>query len=861
MSDVPAFYTHVQQLGDKIVARGYDENGRRAVSEVEYKPYLFVSSPTGKPDKVTLIGSKPLRRLEFSSISDARDWQEKYRDVSQMEWHGMNEWVYVFISDSWQGEVPYNQSLIRVGYLDIEVDTENGYPNMDSADKAVTAISVELNGTTHMFVLGEYVAASDESVSCFTREKDLLAAFIGWWRSAACDLDVVSGWNIEGFDIPYLYRRISNVVGTSYANKLSPLGRTREKTLKNKFGGEYTTYALAGIAVLDYLALYQKFTYKQRPSYKLDDIAEYELGENKVDYKALGYASLADLYKRNPQLYFEYNAKDSKLVRRLDDKLGFIAQACAIAYMAKVNLADAMTSVLLWDVIAFNNLSSRGIAVPRKRGFSKDNAIVGAYVKEVVPGKYRWGVSVDLTSLYPHLIMGYNISPETYVGLNDWASGLMTVNSVRDILEKSFQASMELESCRSQGLGMTPNGALFDNSKTGFLSSLMSDMFEGRKAAKNKMIAAKQRIQESKANGQTVDPKDADEVVKFNNLQMALKIALNSLYGALSNVAFRYFAVELAEAVTTSGQLAIQWAEKVVNERLNSLAKAGQKIDFVIASDTDSLYVDVSRFVDSFCRKNELVNSPESPDINKIIDFIDTLQERVIQPAIDAGYEDMREYTNAKEQKMFMKREAIFSAGVWTAKKRYALLVHDNEGVRFAEPELKVMGLDAVRSSIPPFCQAALIDCYRISLLKGEAELQAKVASFKSEFSSMPFIDIALVSSAKFENGAAETDKGCTKQARAALVYNRMIREKQVDHLYPRIHSGDKIKFVDLKMPNPAKSVVVGALNQLPVEFGLEKYINVDSQFQRVFLGALENYLSALGWHAEPVSTLDFLFG
>jgi DNA polymerase elongation subunit (family B) len=855
------FYTNIEQQGDKLLVKGYDENGQRVKKEVAYKPRLYVKRAGGQ--HTTLFGDT-VEQIDFDSISDAREFQDQYRDVSGFHLFGFNDWKYTYINDLFPSEVPYVPSQIRTGVLDIEVDTVGGYPKMELADKKITAITLWVRGAYHVWCMGEVSKRREEDeypvfFHLFAEEKAMLTDFISFWSSADCDIDILTGWNVEGFDIPYMYRRLVRVLGDAFAKKLSPWNRVRERTFKGKFGKEVESYDIIGLTVLDYLNLYQKFTYVQQPSYKLDSIGEVELGEKKVDYKAEGYDSLADLYQRNHPLYIEYNIKDVGLVLRLDKKLGFISQACAIAYMAHVNIDDALTSVLLWDVICYNYLQSQNLIVPMKRSNTKNEPIVGAYVKDVIPGRYEWVTSVDLTSLYPHIIMGYNISPETFVKKVQIGGGYLTGSQESTNAYVSHIISGEAEEeirCHSLDgeLAVAGNGALFRKDSKGFLPVLMERMFEDRKAAKKKMLAASSRVQDALANGQTPDPADQDEVIKMNNLQMALKIALNSAYGALSNVAFRFYDIDLAEAITLTGQVSIRWAENAVNKYLQKIT-GREGFDFVIASDTDSLYMTLAPIIELG------YGGKERPDDLALSRVIDKFCEKKLQPVIDSAYEQLAVYTSAYAQKMLMKREAISSVGIWVAKKRYILRMYNNEGVEYATPKIKYMGVDAARSSTPAEVKKAFLECFDLALAGNQSAIHEFTARFREKFNRLPFDQVAKASGVDLDGYKSESDKGCPVHVRASMVYNRMIREKGIDSVAPKIESGDKIKWAYLKMPNPAFSTVIAAPGELPSELGLDEYIDRDKQFGVLYITPLENVIGVLNWKAEAFGTLEDLFG
>jgi len=537
------FYTSVFQRGDKIYVRGY-RNGKRDTYIEDYRPYMFIPKPDGK---YKTIEGKPVDKIDFSSISDAKDFINRYKDISNMEIYGYENFAYTHIFDEFKGEIDYDPTLVKVGTIDIECKADEGFPDIELADKEITAITLRVDGQSIVFGCWEF--ETDDSSVHYIRcadEATLLTKFIEVWQKL--DLDIVTGWNIEFFDIPYLVNRIKNVLNFTEAKKLSPWNILTEKKIefRNKQNQSYNVF---GLAILDYYQLYRKFKFGNQESYKLDFIAEVELGEKKIDYSE--YGNLLELYKNNYQKFIEYNIHDCVLVDRLDDKLKFIEQVMAIAYDAKVNYNDTMTTVRPWDVIIHNYLLEQNIVIPQFKKQDDDEDLVGGYVKEPKVGLSEWVVSFDLNSLYPHLIMQYNISPETFRGRTDDIAPIDTLITGKFINNTDY--------------AMAANGCLYTKDFQGFLPALMEKMYNDRSVYKGKMLEAKKRYEATK------DPEESKLVARYHNMQLAKKIQLNSAYGALGNLYFRWFNHNHAEAITMSGQLSIRWIERRINYYLNKM--------------------------------------------------------------------------------------------------------------------------------------------------------------------------------------------------------------------------------------------------------------------------------------------------
>ena len=835
-----SFYTNVFQRGNKIYYRGYDNNNRRVAEVIDYKPYLFIPHRRDTNTAYRTLQGRPVERIDFDSIRDAKDFIEKYKEVDNFEIYGLTNFQYLHIYDRFNSEIEFDPAHINVVSIDIETDSSDGFPDIEKADKEIVAIT--LSRKNEKVVLGMKAFVTNDENIHYIKCKDewhLLQNFLKIWQSGRYMPDILTGWNIEFFDMPYLVNRIKGILGDHEAKKLSPWGILDERTIEIH-GRENKTYVPAGITILDYLHLYRKFSFKNQESYKLDHIAEEELGERKVDYHSEGYTSLDDLYQRNYQRFIEYNIHDVVLVDRLEERLGFIQMVITFAYDAKVNFADTLTTVRPWDVIIHNYLLDRAIVIPQmKRGSGYDN-LVGGYVKEPKLGMSKWVVSFDLNSLYPHLIMQYNISPEMIVR--------------REEMWPRLESIIDGYAVMVDGYANAANGVLFSKQKQGFLPGLMEKMYNDRVEYKKKMIEAKKELASL--------PKDADPevkrklgnlIAKYHNLQLAKKIQLNSAYGALGNEYFRWFNFDMAEAITMSGQLAIRWIERKFNEYLNKLLKT-DKVDYITASDTDSIYVNLE----------PLAKILGVDDMQMKITAIDTFCEKKLQPMINRAYEELAEYTQSYQQKMIMKRETIADKGIWKAKKMYILNAWDVEGVRYKEPQLKLQGIEAVRSSTPKACRSSIKQALKIIMNEDEAAVQAYIADFKSKFMQLPFEEVAFPRGVKGLDKYSDKhdiySKGTPIHVKGALLFNHMIKKKGLGKKYQEIGDGDKIKFALLKMPNPLHDTVISVLDELPPEFGMQQYIDYDAQFKKSFLEPIKSIMDTIGWNTEKRATLMSFF-
>jgi len=830
------FYTNIFSRGDKVYVRGY--RGQDRFSEtVNYKPYLFLPSKIDSRTEFHTLDGQPVDKMNFDSISDAREFVKTYSDVSNFEIYGLTDFKYLFIYDNYPGEIKYDVSLLNIIGIDIETQCDDGFPDIVTANKEVTAITLSRkNGEKVVFGMFPYKPKSKKItfIQC-KDEYDLLEKFIYTWQSGRWMPDIVTGWNIEFFDIPYLVNRITNVLGRKEANKLSPWGILEERTTEVR-GKEHQIFIPAGVNVLDYYALYRKFSFGNEESYKLDHIAEIVLNEKKLDYSE--YGSLHELYTKNYELFIDYNIHDVTLIDMLEEKLKFIEQVVAFAYDAKVNYADTFTTVRPWDIIIHNYLLDRACVVHQFKKNKNDFSLVGGYVKEPKIGMNKWVVSFDLNSLYPHLIMGYNISPETLVHREH-------IDCI-DVLIKGEYIHDEKYSCAA-------NGVLFKKNKQGFLPALMEKMYNDRVEYKNKMIEAKKKLETIPEENKEERRLCINDISKYHNLQLAKKIQLNSAYGALGNNYFRWFNFDMAEAITMSGQLSIRWIEKKTNEYMNKILKTN-KVDYVIASDTDSIYVNME----------PLVLQTGVTDTLKIVEMLDIFCKQKIDPMMEKSFKELAEYMNAYQQKMFMKRETIAEKGIWKAKKMYILNAWNIEGVQYSEPQLKIQGIEAVRSSTPKSCRKNIKKALSIIMNSDEKILQKFIIDFKTEFLRLPFEEVAFPRGMngieKYRDASSIYLKGTPIHVKGALLYNNLLEKHNLTKKYQKIDNGDKIKFAYLKLPNPVRDTVISVFDQMPEELKLDKYIDREMQFQKAFLDPITSILDIIGWSAEKRSTLEGLY-
>jgi len=828
------FYTNVQLIGNQFLVRAYD-NGNYVMFKEEYTPTLFI--PTKKESKYKTLEGESVEPIQPGFVRDCREFYKKYEGVDGFRIYGNDRYVSQYISEKYpEDEIKFDISKIRLYSLDIEVASENGFPNVESASEEILLITIQDYNTKKIITWGTNPFKNKQDNVTYHQcgdEYNLLQTFIEWWDNN--HPDVITGWNVQLYDIPYICRRLNRVLGEKQMKRMSPWGLNTENEIYVS-GRKQVYFDVGGITQLDYLDLYKKFTYKAQESYRLDHIADVELGQKKLDHSE--FDTFKDFYSKGWQKFVEYNIVDVELVDRLEDKMKLIELALTMAFDAKVNFGDVFYQVRMWDNIIYNYLKKRNIVIPPKERTAKDTKYAGAYVKEPNPGVYDWVVNFDLNSLYPHLIMQYNISPET----------LLDERHPTANVERILNQEINFELYKDQAV--CANGAMFRKDVRGFLPELMEKMYNERVIFKKKMIEAKKKYEK------TPTKELEKEIARCNNIQMAKKISLNSAYGAIGNQYFRYYKLANAEAITLSGQVSIRWIEGKMNSYLNKILKTND-VDYVIASDTDSIYLNMGPLVECVFKSRE--KTTES-----IVSFLDKVCEMELEKYIEGSYQELADYVNAYDQKMQMKRENIADRGIWTAKKRYILNVWNSEGVAYSEPKLKIMGIEAVKSSTPAPCRKMIKDALKIMMNGSEDDVINFIDKCREQFRSLRPEDIAFPRTAsdvqKYHSSSEIYSKGTPIHVRGALLFNHYIKQNKLTNKYSLIANGEKIKFVYLKKPNTIQENIISFIQDFPKELGLDKYVDHDLQFEKAFLEPLKSILDAIGWNVEKTVNLESFF-
>lgn len=818
------FYTSVERLSNKLLYRGYDGEGKKITHRIAYKPTLYLKSQKTVTDWKALDGT-PVEPLQFGSMKEVKEFEKSYSGVPDFCLYGNTRHIPAFIQNQFPNEIVYHRNMVDVASLDIETSYGDGFPEVDNPVNQILTIAFKSSKDDTYRVWG--MKPYDETITSlkhlkidyrqFTAESSMLEAFIDFWSDPENTPDIITGWNTRFFDIPYMVARMAFLLGEEKVRNLSPWRKIERREIFIK-GRKQIAFDIMGIQHLDYMELFKKFayTYGNQESYSLNHISSVVLGEKKLDYSEVG--TLRDLYDADFQMFVDYNIKDVELIERMEEKLGLITLVLTMAYLGGVNYQDTLGTTAIWDSIIFRRLARSKIAILPSVA-KETEQFPGGYVKDPHVGMHDWVMSFDLNSLYPNLIVQYNMSPETLIGVTN-ADG-----------------------------ATASNGAVFRKDKKGIIPEIVEELYAKRVTIKGDMLQAKTKLETISKRQRNEYAQTSAQVARLETLQTAIKILLNSLYGAMGNKYFRYFDLRIASAITLTGQEVIKYAETNVNKYLDDFL--GESKDRVIAMDTDSLYIGVKDVIDKF--------KPNNP-----VSFLDEFGSKAIEPMLDKAFDQFAKRTKAYSNRMVMKREAIADRGIWTAKKRYILNVHNNEGVQYAEPKIKIMGIEAIKSSTPMPCRDAMRNLFKVIVTGNEEKTQEAIALFKEHFKTLSADQIAfprgVTDVSSYSERGSIYRKGTPIHVRGSLLYNHHLKAKALDKKYQLIHNGDKVKFVYLLVPNSIQENVIAFPDFLPEELELNKYIDYNLQFQKTFIDPIDIILNAIGWSAEPKADLQQFF-
>ena len=809
-------------------------------SKFQYKPYAYLKSQSGTYR--SLYGDK-LKKVNFWNREDLENGRVFESDIP-VETRTLVD----MYGDSDEMSIGH-----REVYFDIEVEVTGGFPDPNKAENKITAIALydKTMDSYHCYVLGD--VPNTDVVESFQSEEELLQRF--YQKYLEINPTILSGWNIDGFDIPYLYNRTTRVLGQQFSNSLSPIGEVFYSEHKKR-------YKIAGVSCLDYLSLYRKFTFTQQSSYRLDYIGNLEVGLGKIDYEG----SLQDLYENDINKYIEYNLNDVKIVKALDDKLKLIELVRGISHVGHTPYEDVYYSSRYLEGAILVYLKNIGVIAPNKALDAREkmnrdgnDKFTGAYVKDPKSGRYEWVFDLDLTSMYPSTIMTLNISPEMKIGkVNGWNAEefIKGVNKTYSLekngKEQGHMNNEELKQMFEKNkVSISSNGILYRNDKKGLIPSLLSKWFDERVEYKRLM----------KKYGEEGND---EQHGYFKRRQHVQKIILNSLYGVLGLPVFRFYDIDNAEATTITGQELIKFTERIANKYYND--KLGDKKDYCIYTDTDSVFYSAVPLV-----KKDFPDADLTDDKFMTEKILETA--KVVQDYINESYNLFaKKFLNCDTHKFDIKQECVAKSAFWVTKKRYGQWIINDGGL--VCDKLDVKGLDIVRSNFPVSMRLLMTEVLK-NILENEDKdiIDEKILKFKKSMKTLPMEDVALPTGVKklwkFKASTPKDSmftnlkKGAPVHVKASIKYNDLLKYYNLDTTEP-IKSGNKVKWVYLKSNpfNLSEIAFKGYDDPFQIIEFIKKFINYDKIFERVLEKKIRMFYEALKWNmpVNKINTLERFF-
>ena len=802
-----------------------------------YTRYAYEKATNG--EFTTLYGDKVTKIYKYS------------KDDANLFESDVPETTRVLVDTYTDSDLPSEGHVILT--YDIECEMTSGLPDPEKAENELTSIALHDSATNQYWVLvmdkeGLMVEKTTDKaiVIPFRYEQDMLVKYLELYEMI--NPTIVTGWNIDYFDTPMLYNRIKRLLGEKHANRLSPIGQCFWSPYRKRF-------FMAGVSYLDYLSLYKNFTYSELDSYRLDSIAQRELGKGKIEYEG----NLDLLFKDDIEKFIEYNLVDVELVVEFDEKLQFIDTARGICHAGHVPYEDFVYSSKYLEGAMLTYLKRKNIVAPNKPADrqermqalrdNNEEKFIGAYVKAPIVGKYEWIYDLDLTSLYPSIIMSINISPETKVGkIKDWDAQKFIKGEVDTyyIGEDAISKENLKEYLEKSKFSIASNGVLYRTDVVGCIPDILDTWF-------------KQRVEFRKLEKQYGDSGEKEKYAFYKKRQLVQKILLNSLYGVLGLPAFRFYDVDNATAVTTTGQTVIKSTADMANIKYNK-ELGTPDADSNIYIDTDSVFFSAAPLL------NHRIPNWKDNDQDTIAGYVNDIAGEM-QDYLNNFYNILaKKVFNIDKHRLEIKKEFVSKAGIWIAKKRYAQWIISDNGVPV--DKLDVKGLDVVRSSYPAAFREFMSEVL-IEILRGDTEEQLtdKIYNFKNDLVNKDVVKIAKAGAVKNlskympkkkdQTAMFQFASGTPAHVKASIAYNQLLKHYGLDKTHAPLRDGDKIKWVYLKQnPFGLDAVALNGYDD-PKEIMdlVTTYINYDKIFERELLKKLEDFYGALGWGAVLSST------
>lgn len=836
----------------------WDDKGNRVERHIPFSPYVYLENATGREQSIfdTTVAKKTFNTAyDKNQFIQSSGIKRLFNNVQPQ---------HQFLIDTYSGlqnADEFSANPLKIWFLDIETYSPDSWPDKDTANHEINAITIYDSIEKKYYTLGTkpFTSTDVTYIQC-RNERDLLLNLIFLMEKDYPD--IITAHNGEFFDFPYIANRIKRILGEEYMVRLSPVGRVYYRNVFNgKFGKPSQRLCIDGVALLDFLDVYKRFCLTLRESYRLDAIAEIELGENKLDY---GDTSLADLADTDWNKFVEYNIHDVRLLVMLEEKLQYFKLLRMLSYIGLCTFEQAMgTLVVIVGATILKGLEI-GKVVPTFIRNDEDHKNPGAYVAEPVRGFSEHIVSFDANSLYPNLMLSLNMSPETKIGKISKRDELNTTLVREGNATSTFTNAQFLKFIKQEGIAISAAGVLFSQKKQGIIPGILDQYYKDRQQIQKKLKENKLKLSDIKKSSPNTDTTELETLVsQLNAKQLCIKIFLNSIYGFFGNKQSPFGDDDIAASITLTGQAAIKQSniiyKKFVDEKIpgNTLTDA----DLIKYNDTDSLYISLTPLIKELNIQFSENNVPTKP----VYDIVQELETYINTEIKKWGSRIL----NSTDCRLVFKREAIADVGIFLQKKRYILHTLDVEGV--VESKYKYTGVEIVRTSMPakikPYAKRIVETLLHTKDINAVNKLLHETYDI---FKTLPAEDMAFVMGIKdLEKYTGNcrgytTGKGTPIHVKSAYFYNTLLKEFNIDTQYEEITSGDKVRYVYVEKPNKFNIETVGFKYTLPDEFKFYFKIDYDTMFDKILFASISRIYEAVGWVARKprsdiaVNLLDF---
>ena len=819
----------------------WDEDGKRIKVKASYDPYLYIESGNGVAESI--FGTKLVKKT-------FRTQYERYKYIKdtgvKRVFDNLPATQQYLVDTFWKSnETPeFSQNPIKVLFVDIETYSPDEFPNPQDPTHTCNVITAydSIADEYMTFGLDEYDNKDDDVtyIKCLN-EHDLFRHFVEYIEKDYPD--IISGWNSEFFDLPYIINRCERLLGEEWRNRLSPSGKVYSRSIKGQFGADQVRWYIEGISLIDYLDVYKRFSPGVKESYKLDAIGAAELGEKKVDFGNMNLATLAD---QDWQTFVEYNIQDVRLLKKLEEKLKYTELIKMLAYVGLTSFEAALGSLSVINGATAVTARYRNQKIPSFIRNEDTGKNPGAYVGEPRSGFQENIVSFDANSLYPNVMISLNMSPETKVGKIEDKNGDNV--TIRHVNGKTFTIdnSKFIEFIKNEDIAISKANVLFSQKKQGVMPTILDFYYSKRVEVKKELNMLKKQYSVTK------DKAIKTKIDQLDSKQLCIKVFINSIYGYFGNKHAPFGDDDIASSITLTGQSVIKQSNELLKQYVKN--KTGiedtEKLEScVVYNDTDSSYISIKLLIDNLGIPFVDSNNKLTPELYKEVqDIEDYLNEKIKIWGIKT--------LNSKDCRFIFKREAIADVGIFLQKKRYVLHILDDEGIPM--DKYKYTGVEVVRSTMPepikPHVKGIIETMLSTQSITKTNELLNETYRI---FKDLPIEDITFVSGLKgYENYARQCDgyktaKGMPIHAKAAYYYNMLLKKFNIENDYETISSGDKVRYFYIQQPNPYNISCLAYKYYLPDEFKKIFFADYDKMFQKNLYAVIERFYDNVNWSIQ----------